>query len=119
MATTKKTIEAELKLALAELHDTPNERNARASVEHATSMVRVWRLRFLLANFAYDAALAAEDPSAEVRHRNAMRDASLQGDAWEKTKSKAIADLVNDILLAEQEHNEEQEALASRAKAMR
>lgn len=118
-ATTKKTIEAELKAALAELHETPNDRNARASVEHATAMVRVWRLRFLLANFAYDTALADSDASAEVRSRNAMRDASMQGDAWEKAKSKALADLVNDILLAEQTHNDEQDALAARAKAMR
>lgn len=117
-APTQKALEAELKKALATLHDTPDEKTAKASVDHCTAMVHVWRLRFLLANLAYDEAVKDDDPKAGA-HMARMKDASTQAELWEKCKGVALRDLVNDILLAEREHDEQQDALAESARALR
>lgn len=117
-APTKRALEAELKQALTALHDTPNERNAKTSVEHCTAMVHVWRLRFLLANIDYDLSVSDDDGRAGA-HMSRMKDASVQSELWEKRKSAALQDLVNDILLEEREHDEQQDALGERARLLK
>jgi hypothetical protein len=112
----EKQLRAELDAALTELHDAPAEGNVAASVAHATAMSKVWSIRFQLSQYAYDKAV--KDGEGELAPRNAMREASVQMEAWEKRKGVAIGDLVNDLLLAEKEHNAEQDELAARADAL-
>jgi hypothetical protein len=112
----EKQLRTELDAALTELHDAPNEGNVAASVAHATAMIRVWSLRFQLAQYAYDKAVQTGD--GELAPRNAMREASVQLNEWEKRKGAAITDLVNDLLLSEQQHTEEQTRLANEAQQL-
>lgn len=108
-------LENELEDALEELHDHDNDGTAKSSVAHAVLMLRVWSLRFQIANRNYrDAADSEEKRTA----RGEMRIASEQLETWEKRKSVARADRVNDLLLAEQEHNAEQEAIAVEARTL-
>lgn len=113
----EKQLRVELDQALSELHDLPQAKTARASLDHAALMLKVWSLRFQLANIAYDKAVASDE--SEVGPRNAMREASTQLNEWEKRKSAAQADLVNDLLLAEQEHNAKQDSAEDRFAEMK
>jgi hypothetical protein len=112
----EKQLRAELDVALTELHDAPSAGNVAASVAYATAMSKIWSLRFQLSQYAYDKAV--RDGEGELAPRNAMREASKEMEAWEKRKGVAIGDLVNDLLLAEREHNEEQDELATRASVL-
>lgn len=116
MAKTKrpsaKALQADLDDALGALYEVRNDGTAKASVDNATAMIRVWSLRFQLANLAYDNA--AEDAQQD-RARRGMREASAEIGEWEKRKGVAQDDLINDLLLADKEHTEEQDAIASAA----
>lgn len=106
-------LERELYTALQTLHDLEHATTAQASVEHASAMIRIWSLRFQISNIEYDSAHPIDESSLRLSARNAMREASVQLDAWEKRKSVAQADLVNDILLAAMAHEAAQGKLAS------
>lgn len=112
---TDKTLRAELLLALEQLHDARNDGTAQASLDHANAMIAIWSLRFQLANLKLN---RAADPSEEIQARHAARDASKELAEWQKRKSVAQGDLVNDLLIKDREHTEEQTALAQRAELL-
>lgn len=109
----------ELDEALEGLNELRPDGTARASLAHAVAMIRVWSLRFQLAQTDLESAWQDETPAhAVARARQDTKDASGQIEVWEKRASTARADRVNDLLLEEQRHNEEQVALAKRAQAL-
>ncbi len=107
-----KALRLDLDDALGALYELVNDGTAQASLDNATAMLRVWSLRFQIANLALDNA--ADDHETHVARR-AMKEASAELGEWEKRKSVAQTDLVNDLLIRDREHNEEQEAIAAAA----
>lgn len=108
-------LESELDEALEHLHELVDDGTAKASQAHAVAMIRIWSLRFQIANRNERTAV---DPEEKRTARSDMRAASAQLETWEKRKSVARSDRVNDLLLAEQEHNDEQDAIAAAAQAL-
>lgn len=106
----KKSLEAELRMALAFLHDLPPGAKARDVGVHASAVKQIWTLRFLLESHAYDTAV---EPSDKHSARVAMREASIQMGEWAKRESAAKADEANDLLIEAHAHNATQAALAS------
>lgn len=90
----------ELATVRAELHEQTAGDNLKAadSVAHCGLMIRVWSLRFQIADIQNSAS--------------GMALASREAAEWEKRKSAAKRDIKADILERELEHNAEQEALA-------
>lgn len=109
----KKQLTDELDRALTELHALEQTKTVASSVALATLMTRIESLRFQLFQRDYDAAITRGETGHAAEQ--AMHRASLRVAEWEKRKSAAISDLVNDLLLAEQDHNETQDALEQRA----
>lgn len=107
-----RALQADLDDALGALYEVVTDGTARASLANATAMIRVWSLRFQIANQKLD---SAADEHETNMARRAMKEASAELGEWEKRKGVAQEDLVNDLLLADREHTEEQDAIASAA----
>ncbi len=112
---TARQLKDDLDDALGALYEVRNDGSAAASVDNATAMLRVWSLRYIKANLELD---TAADDHEKNQARRAMKEASAEVAEWEKRKSVAQADLVNDLLLAEKEHTAEQDALADDLEAL-
>lgn len=107
-----KALRLDLDDALGALYEVVNDGTAASSLNNATAMLRVWSLRFQIAN--HEADTAADDHEKRQAHRD-MDKASRELGEWEKRKSVAQNDLVNDLLLKDRDHKEEQDAIAAAA----
>lgn len=114
-APTKELLEAELEMALEQLHAFEYGATAQSSVDHTTVMIRVWSLRFQIANHEYD---AAKKPDVKFAWRKTMQEASREIMEWEKRKSVALADIANDLIIAGARHEAEQAKLAGALEAL-
>lgn len=92
----------------------PADGSAKEALAHATSMINIWGLRFRIASADHDVALASGEHSKRAVSEGLMKLASRELCEWEKRRSAAQSDLVNDLLIEEQEHNAKQ-AEAGRA----
>lgn len=116
---TKKQLEKERDAALDAMNVLEPDGSAKRSLAIATAMTRVWSLRFQIANRDYDEAAAADERSKRAFAESAMKVASTQLVEWEKRRSAAQSDLVNDLLVAEQEHTAEQDAIGGEFAALK
>lgn len=125
MATSKKrkapTVEklrGALDEALADLAGTKADGSAAAALKNAAAMIQVWSLRFQIAAAAYEDAVASGDDKERARASQGMTTASSHLELWERRRSVAQDDLVNDLLIAEKEHTAEQDELADEARQL-